>query len=50
MKNICQLILMFASMSFLRADLNVENAFPNLSFQDPVGYIMQEMGQIVYLY
>ena len=37
MKNIYQLILISCFVSFLRAELSIENAFPNLSFQDPVG-------------
>ena len=37
MKNIYQLILISCFVSFLRAELSIENAFPDLSFQDPVG-------------
>ena len=37
MKNIYQLILISCFVSFISAELNIENAFPNLSFQDPVG-------------
>ena len=37
MRNIYQLILISCFVSFIRAELNIENAFPNLSFQDPVG-------------
>ena len=55
--NISALSFIVLLFSILKSDCNIENAFPNLSFEDPVGiyhagdnsnrlFVLEQQGQI----